>query len=158
MADKASFSLKDYDKEFSSTSINVADVTGANLDALKTSVGILRVALEAIMLQGFFLIDILDNVYNAFPTVTNGFSQRETKWVFIVKDPLGNVYKGNEVPCADLDILENSSKYIYKNQAVTVVAKATEVQAVVTAFEAIAKDKTGGALIVIDIYQAGRNI
>lgn len=158
MADYASLSLKDYDGERSSTRLNVAEITAANIDATATALGTLRTALEAIMLQGWYGVQMTDEIYTANPAVADPFSQREIKWQFIVEDSLGNVQKGNEIPCADLSILENGSKYIYKNKQVTVTTAAALVQAVVDAFEAIAKDEAGNALTVVDIYQAGRNI
>jgi len=158
MSDYARMGLKDYDGESSSTTINVVETTAANLDAQVAALGALRVALEAIMLQGWYSADLTDEVYQSNPAVNDPFSQREIKWVFIVEDTLGNTYKANEIPCADLSILENGSKYIYKNKAVAVATAAALVQAVVDAYEAIARDKNGNVLTVVDIYQAGRNI
>lgn len=158
MVDKATMSLKDYDSERASTTINIADITAANIDAIKADLSTLRAATEAIMRQGFFSTDLSDNTYTANPSVTDQFSQREIKWAINVEDNLGNVYKANEIPCANLAFLENNSKYIYKNKAVTVTANAAAVTAFVTAFEALAKSKSGGTLTVVDIWQVGRNI
>lgn len=158
MADYASFSLKDYDGERSGTKINLVEVTAANIDALATALGTLRTTSEAIMLQGWYGVQMTDEIYTANPTVSDPFSQREHKWVLIVEDSLGNVYKANELPCADLSILENGSKYIYKNKAVTVTTASAAVQAFVDAYEAIARDDNGNLVEVVDIFQAGRNI
>ena len=158
MPDKTSYALRDYDSERSNTTINIVDITSANIDAQKTLLATLRVAMETVMLQGFSSVDIQDGIYDATPVVTDPFSQREIKWAFIVQDALGNKYKANEVPCANLAILENGSKYIYKNQAVTVVTAAADVTALVAAYEAVARDKSGNVVTVIDIFQVGRNI
>lgn len=158
MADYAKFSLKDYDGEPSSTTISVAEVTAANIDAHVTALGTLRTTAEAIMLQGWFGVNLTDEIYTSNPAISDPYSQREHKWVVIVQDSLGNVYKANEIPCADLSILENNSKYIYKGGSPAVTTAAAAVQAFVDAFEAIARDKAGGVLTVVDIFQAGRNI
>jgi hypothetical protein len=158
MTDYARLGLKDYDGEPSSTTFNTVEITAANLDAQVAAFGALRVALEAIMLQGWSSGNVTDEVYQSAPVVTNQFSQRETKWIFIVEDTLGNVFKANEIPCADLGILENGSKYIYKNKAVTVAGAAALVTAVVNTFEAFARSNNGNVLEVVSIYQAGRNI
>lgn len=156
--DFASFSLKDYDGERSGMRVNTVEITAANIDAQVTALGTLRTTSEALMLQGWYDVQLTDGVYAANPSVTDPFSQREHKWVIIVEDTAGNVYKANEIPCADLSILENGSKYIYKNKAVAITGAAAAVTAFVTAYEATAKDNAGGALEVVDIFQAGRNI
>lgn len=156
--DFASFSLKDYDGERSGMRVNTVEITAANIDAQVTALGTLRTTSEALMLQGWYDVQLTDQVYAANPSVTDPFSQREHKWVIIVEDTAGNVYKANEIPCADLAFLENGSKYIYKNKAVAVQAGSVAVNAFVAAYEATAKDNAGGALVVVDIYQAGRNI
>lgn len=158
MGDYSTLTLKDYDGERSGTRFNTVEITAANIDAQVAAFGTLRVALEAIMYQGWYAGAIVDEVYSAAPVVTDQNSQREIKWVFNVEDIQGNIYKANEIPCAKLDILENASKYIYKNKTVAVTTAAAAVQAVVDAYEAFAKDKFGNALVVVDIYQAGRNI
>lgn len=156
--DYAAFSLKDYDGERSGMKVNLVELTAANLDAQATAVALIRTTSEALMLQGWYSVQMTDGIYSANPAVNDPFSQREHKWVIIAEDSGGNVYKANEMPCADLSLLENGSKYIYKNKAVTVVAGAAAVQAFVDAYEAGARDESGNVIEVVDIYQAGRNI
>lgn len=158
MADNVKYSLKDYDGERSGTIVNIPDVTAANIDALSTQAATLRTTMEALMLQGWYSADMSESLYNTNPSVTDQYSQRESKWVIIVEDNLGNVYKANEIPCAKLAILENGNKYIYKNKAVAIATAAADVTAFVAAYEALARSPSGGVVTVVDIFQAGRNI
>lgn len=155
--DQTRYSWHDYDTEPASMTVNTVEITAANLDAQATLAAALRTALNGITLAGVEQVVITDNVWDTVVPVTDPFAQREIKWTIIAQDAAGNKFKSNEVPMANLDLLENASKYIVKNGNVTVVAGATEVQAFVDAYEAFAVSNTGSALTVIDIYQSGRN-
>lgn len=153
---QANFGYRDYDGERGSTSINTVEITSANFDAQQTLVDDLRVAMNALTLEPSDRVVITDDVWNTLVFSTDPLAQREIKWAVIVSDGTTR-YKANEIPIADLSILENNSKYIVKNGAVSVVGSATEVQAFITAYEAVARTRTGVALQVVDVYQVGRN-
>lgn len=155
--DQTRYSWHDYDVEPTSMVVNTVEITAANLDAQATLAAALRTALNGITLAGVEQVVITDNVWDTVVPVTDPFAQREIKWTIISQDAAGNKFKSNEVPMANLDLLENASKYIVKNGNVTVVTGAAAVAAFVTAYEAFAVSNTGSALTVIDIYQSGRN-
>lgn len=155
--DFVSFGWKDYDSEGSKTSINIAEVTELTLAAQSIAVGNLRTAMDGLTLAPVSKATLSDELYNTEVIPTNPFAQREIKWVVIVQDASGNKFKANEIPTADLDILEGGSKYIIKGGVVTVVGAATEVNAFITAYEALALSQSGEALTIVDMYQVGRN-
>lgn len=155
--DQTIFSWHDYDGEPSRTTFNTVEITAANLDAQATAANALRSAINALTLVSVEQAVITDNVWDNIVPVTNPFAQREIKWVVIVRDTAGNTYRSNEFPMANLDLLENNSKYLVKSGNVVVAGAATEVQAFIDAFEAFAVSNTGLALQVWDVYQAGRN-
>jgi hypothetical protein len=100
---------------------------------------------------------ISDVLWNNTVIATDPLAQREIKWKVTVSDTTGEKYVAMELPCADLSILENGSKYLVKQGQVVVTGAATEVQAFVDAFEAVATDRFGNALTVWSIEQVGRN-
>lgn len=153
----ASFTWYDYDGERGGSSINTVDLSGANFDAQATAVTALRAAMNGLTLVNVSKALISDINWNNLVPVADPQAQREIKWVVVVADTLGNKYRAMEIPIANLDLLENNSKYIVKQGVVTVTTAATAVQAFIDAFEAVAVDKFGNALQVWDVYQAGRN-
>jgi len=155
--DSTHFSFHDYDGEPSSMTVNTAEVTAAGLDAATTAAQALRTAINGLILGGVEQVTINDNIWDTVVPVTDPFAQREIKWTVISMDASGNKFKSNEIPMANLALLENSSKYIVKNGSVTVVTGATAVQAFIDAYEAYAVSNNGEALTVIDVYQSGRN-
>lgn len=157
MVDTAFFGVHDYDGEPSGFSINVAEITG-DVAALTTAIATLRTATDGIILGSIDKTGFTDITFDT-PSVNNTpFSQRETKWQVIVIDSNGKKYAANEIPMADLSILENNSPYIVKGGSVVVVAAATAVQAWVDAFEALARSSSDLALTVWDVYHVGRNV
>jgi len=155
--DFASYSWKDYDGEPATMSINVVEITAANLDAQQTLLTTLRTALNDITI-GVVGKQITSDVgWDTTVLTTNPFGQRETKWVIIVEDINGNRFKSNEVPTADLSLLEDNDKYIIKNGAVSVSDPDGFVADFKAAYEAVAVSNTGLALTIIDMYQVGRN-
>lgn len=155
--DQTYFSWHDYDGEPSRTTFNTVEITAANLDAQATLATTLRSALNALLLSPVEQAVITDAVWDTVIPVTDPFAQREIKWVVIAQDVAGNKFKSNEFPMANLDLLENNSKYLIKSGNVVVVAAAAEVQAFKDAFEAFAVSNAGSALVIIDMYQVGRN-
>jgi hypothetical protein len=98
-----------------------------------------------------------DIIFDTETVPTDPFAQREIKWVVIVQDASGNKFKANEIPTANLDLLESGSKYLVKSGVVTVTAAAAAVNAFITAYEALALSQSGEALTIVDVYQVGRN-
>lgn len=157
MVDKGTLSFYDYDGEPSSYSVNVAELSSANFDAQAALLQTLRTATLGICLVGATSVNIADTIWNTPVVVNDPNAQREIKWVVIVVDASGNKYKGAEIPIANLTLLENNSKYIVRNGTVSVATGAAAVQAWVDAYEAVALSRFGEALIVWDMFQAGRN-
>jgi len=155
--DQTYFGWEDYDGEGSRTTFNTVEITSANLDAQATLATNLRTAINALVLVPVQKAVITDAVWDTATTVTNPFAQREIKWVIIAQDSEGNKFKSNELPTANLALLENNSKYLIKSGNVVVTTAATEVAAFKTAFEAFAVSNTGSALVIVDMYQVGRN-
>lgn len=155
--DQTYFSWHDYDGEPARTTFNTVEITAANLDAQATLATTLRTTLNALTLSPVEQLVITDTGWDTVIPVTNPFAQREIKWVIIAQDVSGNKYKSNEIPMANLDLLENNSKYLIKSGNVVVTAAAAAVNAFKDAFEAFAVSNAGEALTIIDMYQVGRN-
>lgn len=156
-SDYASFSWKDYDSEKSSTSINVAETTELTLAAQNIAIEALRTAMNALTIAPVSKSSQTDIIFDTEVVPSDPFAQREIKWVVIVQDASGNKFKANEIPTADLDLLENGSKYLVKGGVVAVTAAAAAVTEFVTRYEAIALSQSGEALTIVDMYQVGRN-
>jgi len=155
--DYNTFSYSDYDGEPSNVTINLVEITAANLDAQQTLITALRAAINGIILGVTNKSVVSDIGWDTFTGTSDPFAHREIKWVVVVEDSVGNRYKSNEIPMADLSILEGGNKYIIKNGLVTVVTAAALVTAFKDAYEAVAVSNTGLALTIVDMYQAGRN-
>lgn len=155
--DFGAFTWYDYDGEKSSMQVNTVEITELTLAAQVAALGALRTALDNITLSPVSKLSVTDNLHDAKVIPTDQFAQRETKWVIIAQDSSGNLFKANEVPVADLGLLESGSKYIVKGGVVSVSDPDGFVAAVVTAYEAVAKSQSGLALTIVDMYQAGRN-
>lgn len=155
--DFGSYTWYDYDGEKSGTSINVAEVTELTLAATAIALGALRTAMNDITLSVVSKSQVTDTLFDTKSVPTNQFAQRETKWVVIVQDSAGNIYKANEIPTADLSLLEGGSKYIIKNGVVSVSDPDGFVADFKAAYEAVALSQNGLAQTIIDMYQVGRN-
>ena len=155
--DYAILSFHDYDGEPTRMNVNTIEIDATNLAAQETLLSNLRIATNNISLGTVEQAAITDITWDTVTVTTNPFAQREIKWVVIVQDTNGDKYKSNEVPMADLDLLENNSKYIIKNGSVAVSDPNGYVAAWKTAYEAFAVSPTGAALTVLDMYQVGRN-
>lgn len=153
------FSWSDYDDENAHMTINTVEVTAANLDAQQTLITALRSAMNALTLTPVEQSVLSDIGWDTTVVTTDPYAQREIKWTIIVRDTAGNEYKGNEVPCAKLAILESNDKYIIKagNVTITDATNAPLVEAFKDAYEAVAVSNTGLALTIWAMYQSGRN-
>lgn len=155
--DQTYFTWHDYDGEPARTTFNTVEIDELNLVAQTAAANALRTAINALVLAPVESAMITDRIWDAVTAITNPFAQREIKWVVIVQDAEGNKFKANEFPTANLDLLENNSKYLVKSGNIVVTAAAADVQAFITAYEAFAVGNTGLALTVWDVYQVGRN-
>lgn len=155
--DQTLFSWHDYDGEPTRMTVNTVEITAANLDAQATLATALRTALNGITIGVVEQAVITDSIWDNVSPTTDPFGQREIKWTIISQDTAGNKFKSNEVPTADLSLLENGDKYIIKNGNVSVVTGAAAVEAFKDAYEAFALSNAGLALTIIDMYQSGRN-
>lgn len=155
--DFGSFTWYDYDGEKSTMQVNTVEITELTLAAQVTALNNLRTALNDITLAVVSKSSVQDNLWDTKVVPTDQFAQRETKWVIIAQDSAGNLFKANEVPTADLSLLEAGSKYIIKNGVVSVSDPDGFVAAVKTAYEAVAVTQTGLSMTIMDMYQAGRN-
>lgn len=151
------FSFEDYDGEDSNVKINTVEITAANLDAQQTLLTTLRTAMNGILLGTVNKSVVSDIGWDTYTQTTEPFAQREIKWVIIVEDTAGNRFRSNELPMADLNLLEGNDKYIIKNGVVSVVTGAAAVSAFKDAYEAVAVSNTGLALSIVEMYQVGRN-
>ena len=155
--DQTYFTWHDYDGEPARTTFNTVEIDETNLVAQAAAANALRTAINALTLAPVESAMITDRIWDAVTAISNPFAQREIKWVVIVQDAEGNKFKANEFPTANLDLLENNSKYLVKSGNVVVTTAAAAVQAFITAYEAFALGNTGLALTVWDVYQVGRN-
>ena len=151
------FTWFDYDDEKSTMMVNTVEITELTLAAQSTALGALRTALNDITLAVVSKASVTDNLWDNKVLPTNQFAQRETKWVVTVQDTAGNIYRANEIPTADLSLLSGGQKYLIKGGNIQVPDPDGFVAAFQTAYEAVARDNAGGALVIMDMYQAGRN-
>jgi len=158
MVDQAFFGVHDYDGEPSSTSINVAEITG-DVATLTAAIATLRLGINGIILGGIDKAGFTDITWDTPVSITDPYAQRESKWQLVVQEATtGRKYAANLIPMAKLSLLENNSPYLVKQGVVAVVAGAAAVQAFIDAFEAIALSQSGNALSVWDLYHVGANI
>jgi len=155
---KVLWSILDFAGEVSTHALDIVQLTAGNISATTTLIGNYLTALDGITL-GRVAREIIQaaNVDISAVLPSSPFAQREIKWVVIVQDAEGNKFKANELPTANLDLLENNSKYLVKSGNVVVTTSAVAVQAFIDAYEAFAVGNTGLALTVWDVYQVGRN-
>jgi len=155
--DFGAFTWYDYDNEKSTMQVNTVEITELTLAAQSTALGTLRTAMNDITLAVVSKASLTDNLHDTKVVPSNQFAQRETKWVIVCQDSAGNLFKANEIPTADLALLEGGSKYIIKGGAVSVTDPDGFVAAFKTAYEAVAKSQAGLSMTIVDMYQAGRN-
>lgn len=165
MAGLLTFSLRDYDKEISTTSINTGAVTAVSLPGLLAEIGTLRDAIDNITLGVLAreqLTAFNTPLSNNPATLPN--AQRETKWLVLYEDntqffdpPVNAIpnegYRKRfvlEIPTANLNLLAaNSDLADTTNPAI---------QAFIDAFEQTGRSPYGGSVNVIEIRHVSRNL
>ena len=80
---------------------------------------------------------------------TSPFAQRENKWLVVATDNVTNLSVRFEIPCADLDQLEENGEELEAGANRT---------ALISALEAYAKSVAGNAITVQNIYFVARNL
>lgn len=170
MPDRAVISVRDFDREIGTFSINTDVITSANFNDLTSDVNALRLALQAMILGEVLQTQITKVSKHSAAETTDPQAQRETKWQVLFRDtaayldPPGNTVPNPgylrefvaEIPCANLDLLPAAGSGQVEGLRYLDLT-GTEAAAFVTAFEAVARSPTGGAVEVIAIRQVGRN-
>lgn len=158
------FSIDDYNKESSKTSLNIGPITVLNFAAVRDAIDDYKAALANMIIGEIRKTTISEQFAESADPVTDQNAQRERKWVvtyrdvtqfFDVANTINNVGFGNlysiEVPTAKASLLAN-------NQEIADLTDTT-VAAYVTAFEAIQNSPTGGnETEVVEIKLVGRNL
>lgn len=161
---QASFTIEDYDRESSRTSINFGPLTAANFTATRDAIDDYKNALPGIILGEVRRSTISEVFSESAVAVASQNAQRETKWLVTARDvtqffdvgnTINNVGFGDlfqvEVPTADLSLLAGNDDEL----DLTLPA----VAAYITAFEAIAHSPTGGnEVVVVSIRHVGRSL
>lgn len=164
MANKATFTIQDFDGENSTMSINVGPITAANFTAKRDAIDDLKNTIPDITRGEIRQTTISENFSESVAEVTSQEAQRESKWLATLRDvtqffDVGNTINNPgfgklfniEIPTALLTLLSGGSSVL--SLAVPAVA------AFVTALEAIAHSPTGGnECEVVTIRHVGRNI
>jgi hypothetical protein len=155
----ASFTIQDYSREKSNSSMNVGVVTGASLPGLLTNLGTFQTALEGVIIGTVFknALSVYDNqTGNAKPT--NVYAQREIRWIVHYHDSqaafgavpntaFGRAYT-SEWACPDLSLLMTDTDLM--------VIDAGAGQTFVTEFQDTFLAPSGGTLLVDFIELVGR--
>lgn len=149
---KVVFSMMDHEEEKSPATIYAGDITAVSLPGFLTQFGALRTAIEGITI-GVVAKEqwIGDETVLSSTPPTNGFAQRETKWLVRYRgDTTEEVYR-MEIGTADLALLPDGDEFL------DITAGAG--LAFVTAFEAIARTPEDSAetVTVISVQHVGRN-
>lgn len=145
--------FNDYDAEPSTVSCYSTAVTAANHDA---QVAALTSFIDAIVgitlgLKVRQQYGNVDQILAASSMATDPFAQREAKWLVRYKRPTGTDTLRMEIPCADLQFLDENNRGFLDLDG-------TEGAAFVSAFEAFVKDDGGNAVEVISVQHIGVNI
>jgi hypothetical protein len=158
------FSIDDYNKENSKTSLNIGPITVLNFAAVRSAINNYKAALGDMIIGQIRKTTISEQFAESAAAVTDQNAQRERKWIVNYRDvtqffdganTINNVGFGNvysvEVPTAKASLLANNSEVLDLTD--------TDVAAYVTAFEAIQNSPTGGnETEVIEIKLVGRNL
>ena len=104
---KLGFSVRDYSDEYSSTTLNIPDVTAANFDATITSINGINTAIDALTLVNITRVDLAleTGLAGADIRPSNPFAQREIGLRFFYQDTVNGQKYNFTVPCADLSLV-----------------------------------------------------
>ena len=143
----------DYDRETSTMRVNTAELDPATVLTIGAEVAVFRAAVAGISggtLKAERFTQFSNQLSNVPPT--NQFYQRETKWLVRYQDNTTlDIYR-SEVPCANLSLLSNNSKFLDITTALSpgAVFKAE--------FENFVLSEEGNAVTVLSVQQVGANL
>jgi hypothetical protein len=154
MADKgvSYFSQIDYDSEVTSFNIHHVALTAGNFAATETLLDSLRDAMAAITLGNVSKTRYGNEDLLSITPASAVTAQRELKWLVSYHDITSLLRYSVEIGCADTDQLDPNDR------AHAEIGDAGLVDAFITAFEAVAKSPTGGAVVVDEITLVGRPV
>lgn len=149
---KSVFTLIDYDSEKTAVQIHHVALTAGNFAATETLLDALRDATAAITLGNMAHTRYGNEDLLSVTPASDEQAQREAKWLVSYHDTTSLKSYSVEIGTADFDQLDpNDRKHAH-------IGDAGLVDAFVTAFEAVAKSPTGGAVVVDEITLVGRNV
>lgn len=154
MADKGVFSVTylDYDGEASNVRLPFVALTAGNFAATETALDALRDAITAITLGTMSKTVYGNEDLVSITKAAVSDAQRELKWLVQYHDTTSLKRYSCELPTADPAQLDAGDR-LHAN-----IGDAGVVDAFVTAFEAIIKSPTNGAVVVDEITLVGRNV
>jgi len=144
--------IRDYDSELSSVTVNVATATALTTDAQAALCNALRTAIDGVSLGVIASSQYvgLETLYQDIPASLEN-AQRETKWLCFyhaTADP--SLTRKLELPCANLALLATDSSQADTSHASYVAFKA--------AFEALVKINGTYAVALDKVVHKGANL
>lgn len=165
---QAIFTVEDYDGETARTSINIGPITAVNFTAKRAAIDAVKAALVA-GAQPFILgelrkTNITESFSESADNVTNVYARRETKWLVTFRDNTQYFDVGNTISNPGFGETFNM-EYPTGNPNLTVAGgelldeTVTEVQNLITAWEAVVNSPTGGnECLFVRAKLVGRNL
>ena len=143
--------MKDYDRETSSVSVNVGAITSALFDGLVTSTNSLRTAIEGVSIGLTAATQLAERTALAAPNAaaSSQLAQREAKWLVRYFDTVTFTAGTFEIPCADLSLLVGNSPIL--------PIDAGPGLALVNAIEDTVLSPAENPVEVVEIVHVGRN-
>lgn len=151
MAQGGSFTIMDYNREKSSFTYNVGEVTAVTLPSILSGNTDLEEALQAII-EGVISrrqLDVFDNAEQSPTPPTEKYAQRETKWLVRFRDVTTNKLYRSEIPTAKLSLLTANEDTLDLSAGAGLAFK--------TAFEAHARSVDNNNVVIISVQHVGRN-
>lgn len=146
---KANYTFIDHDSEGSSVSLQVPDLTAANINTILAQIDALRVALENVTIGTLRQVQVVGST-DIFSGVApaDGNAQRETKWLVQGIDSLGFAVS-MEIPTAQLTLLPSGSGILDLSAGPGLALK--------QALDAIWLSRHGDPVTVSRVIHVGRN-
>ena len=150
MAGGYSVTFRDYGREVSNVRFSGADLTSGNIVAQEALMADILAALAAVSLGEVAKTEeIATAELVSGDPATSPFAQRENKWLVAATDNVTGLSVRFEIPCADLDQLEENGEEMELGANRT---------ALISAIEAYALSVAGNAITVQNIYFVARNL
>lgn len=147
---KANYTFIDHDSEGSSVSLQVPDLTAANINTILAQIDALRIALENVTIGTLRQVQVV-GATDIFSGVApaDGNAQRETKWLVQGVDSSGFAVS-MEIPTAQLTLLPTGSGILDLSAGAGLALK--------QALDAIWLSRHGDPVTVSRVVHVGRNI